>query len=206
VIKINLIKKRNSAASAASESGLPKVNFDTLRSMGQDSGKTLAPLFFKAGIPIILGLIANFAYDQYVEGVRDVMKKEVGSIEVSKDKINKELLKIKGFESTKTELERTSMIIRAKIDTIEKLIKGRDFTAKALMSLVQSLPKESWLVEVSQTDKAYSLRGGTVDIGMVSDLMSHLGKTIYFKDVTLKSTASDPASKRTNFELTARRE
>jgi len=36
--------------------------------------------------------------------------------------------------------------------------------------------------------------------------MSRLGRTIYFKEVALRNSSSDPNQKRINFELTARRE
>jgi Tfp pilus assembly protein PilN len=104
------------------------------------------------------------------------------------------------------ELERNSMVIRAKMDTIENLIRGREFTARSMTSLVQALPRDAWIVELSQVDKSYSIRGGAIEYSMVSDFMSRLGRTIYFKDVALRNSSSDQTQKRINFELTARRD
>jgi len=98
------------------------------------------------------------------------------------------------------------MVIRAKMDTIESLIRGRDFTAKSLMSLVQALPKDAWIIEFSQVDKSYTFRGGAIEYSMVSDFMARLGRTIYFKEVALRNSSSDPTQKRINFELTARKD
>ena len=121
-------------------------------------------------------------------------------------RIQEELKRIKGFDSVKVELERNQVILRSKIETIEKLIQGRDYTVKALVALSQSLPKEVWLTELSVSEKLINFKGGTIDLGLISDVMSRLGQTIYFKDVTLRSTATDPTGKQTNFELNARRD
>jgi Tfp pilus assembly protein PilN len=209
MIKVNLVKKRSVATSGAGakvDDFKSKINFDALKNVGQGSGKTLAPLFYKIGIPAVFALSANYIYDEAIQAIRDEQAKELASVAEAKDKINKQLQKIKGFEAIKMELERNSMVIRAKMDTIENLIRGRDFTAKSMISLVQAMPKDTWILEFSQVDKAYTLRGGAIEYSMVSDFMSRLGRTIYYKDVTLRNSSSDPTQKRINFELTARRD
>ena len=62
------------------------------------------------------------------------------------------------------------------------------------------------MTEVSATETGFEFKGGTVDLSLVSDFMSKLGQTIYYRDVTLKSTASDPSGKQAIFDLTARRD
>jgi Tfp pilus assembly protein PilN len=209
MIKVNLVKKRAVATSGAGgkvDDLKSKINLDALRSVGQGGGKTLAPLFYKIGIPAIIALSANYLYDETIQGIRDEQAKELAAVGEAKDKINKQLQKIKGFEAIKMELERNSMVIRAKMDTIENLIRGRDFTAKSMISLVQAMPKDAWIVEFSQMEKNYTIRGGAIEYTMVSDFMSRLGRTIYYKDVSLRNSSSDPTQKRVNFDLTARRD
>jgi hypothetical protein len=209
MIKVNLVKKRVVPASGPAgkvDDLKSKINLDALRNVSQGGGKTLAPLFFKIGIPALFAFSANYFYDETIQGIRDEQAKELAAIGEAKDKINKQLQKIKGFETIKMELERNSMVIRAKMDTIESLIRGRDFTAKSLMSLVQALPKDAWIVEFSQVEKSYTFRGGAIEYSMVSDFMARLGRTIYFKEVALRNSSSDPTQKRINFELTARKD
>ncbi len=209
MIKVNLVKKRTVAAAGAGgkvDDLKSRINLDALRNVGQGSGKTLAPLFYKIGIPAIFALSANYFYDETIQGIRDEHAKELAAVGEVKDKINKQLQKIKGFEAIKMDLERNSMVIRAKMDTIENLIRGRDFTAKSLISLVQAMPKDAWIVEFSQVEKNYTIRGGAIEYSMVSDFMSRLGRTIYFKEVALRNSSSDPTQKRINFDLTARRD
>jgi len=134
------------------------------------------------------------------------MTQELDGLNKEKEQITKELQKIKGFETVKVELERNELILRAKISTIEKLITGRDFTVKSLITLAQSMPKDVWMTSIRANENSFELDGGTVDLGLVSDFMSRLGQTIYFKDVTLKRTSTDPSGRQATFELGARRE
>ena len=60
--------------------------------------------------------------------------------------------------------------------------------------------------ELIETDQGFVIKGSATDVGLVGDLMSKLGQTIYFKEVSLKSTSNDPSGTKAIFELTARRE
>jgi Tfp pilus assembly protein PilN len=210
MIKINLAKKRLEATAGAgatqAESLKSKINFDALKGMGAGSGKALGPLLLQFGIPLGVAFGANYFLEDYFQGRRDEQAKELAAVSEAKDKINKQLAKIKGYEAIKIDLERNATVIRAKIDTIESLVKGRDFTAKTMMSLVHSLPKDAWIQEVAQSDKTYSIKGGATEFSMVSDFMARLQRTIYFKDVQLRSSTSDQSKKQISFELTARRD
>lgn len=77
---------------------------------------------------------------------------------------------------------------------------------KSMIALSQSLPKDVWLTEITATETNFSIRGNTIDMGLVSDVMSKLGTSIYFKDVSLKGSSTDTTGRQANFELTARRE
>ena len=164
----------------------------------------LAPLLSRILLPLGLCAVAYFAQDYYTQEKLNEMSQESANIEKEKTKIQEELKRIKGFELVKTELDRNEHILSTKIETIEKLIRGRDFTVKTLVSISQSLPREVWLTEVTSNEQGFVLRGGTTDIGLISDVMSRLGKTIYFKDVTLKNTQNEANGKQAVFELTAR--
>lgn len=208
MIRINLVqKKQASYVSAASVGGGGVASsFASLKGLGSGGLGGFVPLLKRMGIPLVLSVITNYGYDYYVQIRQDEMAAELATRDQEKDKINKELQKIKGFESVKVELERNELILRTKIDTIEKLIRGRDHTPKTMIALVQSMPRELWFTEINAGEMSYEIRGGAIDIGLISDLMSRLGKTIYFKDINLKNTASDPTGRQSTFEITARRE
>jgi Tfp pilus assembly protein PilN len=101
---------------------------------------------------------------------------------------------IQGYEPKKRLLEANEAVIRTKIETIEKLIRNRDFTAKTLIALSQSLPKEVWITEMNQGESYFEIKGSTLDIGLISELMTRLGKSIYFKDVQLRSSGMTDSS------------
>ena len=205
MIRINLIQKKQASyvSSTSKEADSGDAGFKSSAS-GKLAG--YLPMLKSFGIPIALGLAANFGYGLYIDQRMDEMVQESTKLDAEKDKINKELTKIKGFESVKAELERNELVLRTKIDTIEKLIRGRDFTGKSLVTLAQSMPRDIWMTEVIATETTFEFKGGTVDLGIVSDFMSKLGQTIYFREVTLKNTNADPNGKQANFDLTARRE
>ena len=205
MIRINLIQKKQ--ASYVSGGGKTSgTGISALQSLSSGGMAGAITLFKSIGLPLILCVAANFGYDYYIQTRTDAMATEIAGLDKEKDTINKELSKIKGFESVKIELERNELVLRAKIDTIEKLIRGRDFTVKSLITLAQAMPRDLWLTDVRATETTFELKGGTVDLGLVSDFMTKLGQTIYFKEVTLKNTATDPTGKQATFELGAKRE
>jgi Tfp pilus assembly protein PilN len=215
MIRINLAQKKQASyvggaktgSFASMGKGAGGSAMDSLKGlMGSGSMAALTPLLIKIAIPAVLSVGAYFGYDYYVQQKTVEMAQESETIAKEKTRIETELRKIKGYEVVKAELERNELILRTKIQTIEKLIRGRDFTVKSLVVLSQALPKEVWLMDMVTTETNYSLKGGTTDIGLVSDLMSKLGQTIYFKDVQLKSTSADPTQRQATFELSARRE
>jgi Tfp pilus assembly protein PilN len=207
MIRINLIQKKQASyvSGGGGKSGAGG-GMSALQSLSAGGMEGAIALFKTIGIPLILCIAANFGYDSYIQQKTDAMNQEVASLDKEKDGLTKELQKIKGFESVKIELERNELILRAKIDTIEKLIRGRDFTVKSLITLAQSMPRDIWLTDLRATETNFEFRGGTVDLSFVSDFMTKLGQTIYFKEVTLKNTAEDQNGRQASFELGAKRE
>ena len=205
MIRINLARKKtaNYASSVSGSGGLS----DSLKSLSAGGLKSFAPLLLILGVPAGLGIGANLAFDNYVEQRSADMQNQISSIGKEKEKVNSKLQQIKGFEIVKEQLEKNSSIIRIKIDTIEKLIRERDFTAKALINLSNSIPKEVWLTEFKDNSADYEIRGATTDAGLVTDFMTRLQKNIYFKEVQLKSTSvTDQMGNQADFSLSGRRE
>ncbi len=204
MIRINLIQKKQASYVSGGAGGGSKTS--AFQTLGKGGMEAFLPLFQTMGIPLILSLAANFGYDFFTQQKIEEMQQEIVRFDQEKARINKELEKIKGFETVKSEIERSSLVLRTKIETIEKLIRGRDFTVKSLIYMTQAMPKDIWISEVKSTDATYEITGGTVDLSLVSDFMAKLGQTIYFKDVTLKSTATDPTGTMASFQLGAKKE
>lgn len=219
MIRINLAQRRQASyLSGAPEAGTGLTEgltgtfatggkLDSLKnSLSTFKGEEGAALLKRVMVPIGLGVALYFGSDFYFEQERERLAEELVGAEKTKSELRKELDRIKGFEKVKVELEQNELILKTKIATIEKLIVDRDFTLKTWVALSQSLPKEVWLTDLVANDIGYSIKASTTDIGLVSDVMTRLGKTIYFKDITLKGTTSDGSGKTAMFELTARRD
>jgi len=206
MIRINLAKRKQAAYVGAQTKTVFK-NAPTLTHMRSSIGTAgVGTLLFRLGLPMVLCGAAYFGFDYYISHQTADMQAELQQIESEKTKIEVELGRIKGFESVKLDLERNEKILHNKIDTIQRLITNRDFAFKSLIGLSQSLPREVWLSDLQETEQGFLIKGNATDVGLVSDLMTKLGQTIYFKEVSLKSTSNDPTGNRAIFELTARRE
>jgi Tfp pilus assembly protein PilN len=215
MIRVNLAVRRQASylgagggETSTTRSGVLAISgkagsFSALRMF---SGENASGALRRIAIPVVLGIVLYFGSDFYMAQETQRMADEKARFEADRSKIQDELKRIKGFESVKSELERNELILKTKIATIEKLIRGREFTLKSMVAMTQALPDDVWISEVTVSDLIYNIRGSTRDIALISDVMNRLGKSIYFKDVTLKNSTSDPGGKFTNFELTARKE
>ncbi len=205
MIKINLAKKKQ--ASYANESSAKSGTLTSLRALGASADSSeLVSILSKILLPLALCGVSYFAFNYYIDIKTEELTVEAMNIDKEKIKIQDELKKIRGFEDQKVQLEKTSQVINAKINTIEQLIVGKDHTVKAMIALSQALPKDLWITEITATENSFVIRGNTVDMSLVSDVMSKLGTSIYYKDVSLKGSVSDPTGRQASFELTARRE
>lgn len=200
MIKINLAKKKQAAYSGGEAA--PKGSSFSLGASTEGAG----PVLFKILLPVILSAVSYFAYHYWLDMKNEEMKIELSNLSEEKTRNEQELQKYSGFEAKKSELDQTQQMINLKIDTIEKLIRGKDNTVKSVIALSQALPKEVWLNDLNVTETGYMIRGQSLEMSLVSDFMSKLNASIYYKDVTLKSSVSDPAGNMANFELSAVKE
>ncbi len=209
MIRINLAQKKQASYVGGGKTGniTKGGGLGALKDAFGSAGKSdLINVLTKMLVPVVLCGFAFVGFNYYISQKSSEMAQELAAINKDKERLEDELKKIKGFESVKTQLDKNSQIIKIKIETVEKLVQGRDFTVKSLVALSQSIPKEVWLSEMTANETAYTLRGKAIDLGQVTDVMTHLGQSIYFKDVALRTSSMDVSGKFTNFELTARHE
>lgn len=204
MIKINLAKKKQASYAGSEAKG---GTLTSLKALGASADSSeLIGILSKVLLPLALCGVAYFGFNYYIDLKTEELNIEAANIEKEQEKIQSELKKIRGFEEQKVQIERASTMMGNKITTIEKLILGKDHTVKAMIALSQALPKDVWITEIVATETTFAIRGGTVDMGLVGDVMSKLGTSIYYKDVSLKGSAADPNGRQASFELSARRE
>lgn len=206
MIKINLASKKQVSYSGAERSEKTGT-LTSIRALGGAAGSSaIVSILGRALVTLALCGVAYVGFDHWMESLRAELQFEASNIDKEKSKIQDELKKYSGFEKQRAELEKNLQLIQKKNETIESLIRGKDHTVKSLITLSQSLPKEVWITEITASEKLINLRGSTIDIALISDVMSKLGTSIYFKDVSLKGSASDVSGRQSTFELSARRE
>jgi len=191
MIRINLARKKAAAfGGGAIRSSDGGGGASALKGLFEGRSADIWTIISVIGIPLGLAYGANEFYDSYVLKRTAEMQKQVADRGKDKEKLQRELQNVKGYEEIKKQLEKNSGVIRNKIDTIEKLIRDRDFTTKSLMTLAQSMPKEVWITDYSFTDRNYRLSCSSLDAGLISDFMGKLQKSIYYTNVQLLSSSS----------------
>ncbi|MBU6153497.1 MAG: PilN domain-containing protein [Bdellovibrionales bacterium] len=202
MIRINLARKKPLSSSSAGAYAVSGGSGFSLRSVFEGRGGDIWTVVSVIGIPLALGFAANEFFDDYVQRRTAEIQKQISDRGKEKEKLTRELQSVKGYEAIKQQLEQNSTVIRNKIDTIEKLIRDRDFATKSLIALAQAMPKEAWISEYSIGEKGYQIRGSSLDAGLISELMSKLQKSIYFSNLQLMSSSStDGQGMKADFSL-----
>ncbi|GAO02310.1 PilN domain-containing protein [Anaeromyxobacter sp. PSR-1] len=95
--------------------------------------------------------------------------------------------------------------LREKLEVLDRLKAGRTGPVKMLDQLAQVTPKRLWLTKLEQKGDALAFTGTAASIDEVSEFMTALKGSPYFKDVELKKTSAktDKAFRLVEFALSA---
>ncbi len=201
MIRINLAKKKPASMGGGGMGASVGSGF-SLKSIFEGRGGDIWTVGSVLVIPLALAIGANIYYDDYLLQRTAEIQKQITDRGKEKEKLQRELLSVKGYEAIKQQLEENSSVIRNKIDTIERLIRDRDFATKSLITMAQSMPKEMWIAEYAFDDRGYRISGSSLDAGMISELMGRLQKSIYFTNLQLISSSStDGQGMKADFSL-----
>jgi type IV pilus assembly protein PilN len=212
MIKINLAAKKRftNAVAAPAEGGDTaaaggKFSFDRL-GITRDDLKDL-PLKMVA-FCIVAGIIANTAADK-VKTVRlTEAEAKVEAIRLKQGQLTAEISKMKSFDEQRKSLENTEATLKGKIEAIKKLLADRLGMYNIMYAVSSSVPNQVWLTGLEVKSDTVTMRGSSLDINEVSDLMKRINETPYFKDLTLKKTDQVRDAKGNeiaNFELVSGR-
>lgn len=208
MIKVNLHQRKVAVGVAALGDGAAKLKglaglLEKLRGgEGQKSTMILGGVYL--ALLIVIWWIAASGKEKKMQELSD----QIAVVDSKISLLNSELNKTQGYEITKRNLEADEKKIRNKIETIQELIRDRSTPPKILMSLSEAIPKEVWLSDFALKDRAFSIKGLSNNMDLVSDFIRSLSETFYFKDVQLKGSRAAPDAKGkevTNFELEAQR-
>lgn len=221
MIKINLAKKREGASglsgfsiaqirewiqslTARKEIPLPDVQ------VGEDPSKAK---FWKAfgKWAVCIGLLIGIDYWIGFEKNERLSKisTQLSALEIEKNQVQQRLLKVKGYETIKKQLEEDEKSIRTKVDVMAQLLTDRNIASKMLMHIAQAIPAEVWLTELKMDPKAVKVTGSTSGYNQVSDFIKNLTETADFNEISLsgieESLSRTQDQRIQNFELSAAR-
>jgi Tfp pilus assembly protein PilN len=191
VIKINLASKKGMPTASASPSG-PKLG-SGITSLFKFDFKTPSA----SSLPIksiAIAALVWFGGDFFLE---DYKKKELDQLEVSVQKLQQErskhqgaIAQMRGYEDAKVALEAQENLARVKLETIEKLIEGRHYSARFLKDLSKIIPEKVWLTSLALETGEANFEGQAKSFNFVTDFMRQLNESVYFKDADAKQESS----------------
>jgi Tfp pilus assembly protein PilN len=180
MIKINLATRKQSGLSGEvkSQSIGKKVNFDQLKDL---------PLR-KVLLPVLVGIAASYYLESFKEEEIKKLDDVFAKVNQETTRLQNEVSKFKDIESIKTSLDEDEVVIRTKLETIQKLIEDRGSSYRVLTALSNTLPKNIWLTEIRMEKTEVELVGMSLDLNHISDFMKGLEENAFFTGVELKGT------------------
>ncbi len=186
MIKINLAL-RKTASLVEQGGGASQLTMATLR--GLKVNEVLeTPAFRQALVLGALMLGGSYWVDTTKENEIHQAQEVIDKLREDQAQIRKSLDETKKYEGLKKALEDDELVIRQKLDVIQKLMSDRAVPPKLLLALSSALPKEVWLSEFRVEPQDITFRGDASDFNQVSDFMKNLNESISFKDVVLRNT------------------
>lgn len=205
MIKINLATLKQSAtAGAGGAASILKGKFGALDRFTVDIEAFKSLPFRKIVLCLIAGVIATWTIDSYKDTELKQKEAELSKLKREKDKLNSEITQMKAAEETMKTLESDEAQIRAKVDTIKKLIAGRNNPPKILSALSRSIPKDVWLSEFKIDNLQIAIKGFSLGFNQISDFMKNLSENTYFSELVLKSSQQEQNSEIASFDLMAK--
>ena len=189
MIKINLASKKKSNISGSADqmgdmfAALKKLDFSSL----PDFREMFADVPFKKGVLPLLLVGVIYVVGQVVE--ENQLSTLAKELEVHRNEqilVKAELDKTKGYEAMKKSLDADELLLRTKVETIRKLIDGRQYPPKMMLALANSMPADVWLNEFKITEAGdISVKGSATGLIPVTDLLKNLSESTYFRDMQI---------------------
>lgn len=201
MIKINLATRKQAAGTTEIKdvkTALTRMDVDSLKAL---------PLR-RLGVLAVTLFAVSYVLDAYKEEELAKARAAFTKVQAEQTRLKAELASTKGFEAMKKALDADEEMIRAKIDTVQKLIADRQTPPKLLSALSSTIPGEVWLVDFKLDGEDVKFNGMSLGFNQISDFMKTLNENAYFMDVRLVATQQAQDETGTNvakFELAAKR-
>jgi hypothetical protein len=212
MIKINLATRKAAVTATADGGKTSGTGFKNFLNAGLkidarlDGFKELP--IRKLAVAALACYAASWMLDSYKE---DELNKVAAIIAKARDdqtKLKTELAKTRGYEQIKKDLDNDEKTLRTKIETIQKLLAGRQTPPKMMIALSGAIPQDVWLTGLKIGEQDVSFKGASLGFNQISDFMKNLNESAYFTDVRLQGSQKskdESGAEVAGFELEAKR-
>lgn len=147
---------------------------------------------------VVLGYAANFVWASARASELEARQAKVKRTRDEIAQLDRIIGEVKNIKDQQAQL-------REKLDILADLKAGRSGPVRVLDALATITPKRLWLTKVEEKAGAVTFAGAASTIEEVSDFMTSLKASPYFRDVELRKTAakSEKAIKYVEFALGA---
>lgn len=162
-----------------------RINLLPVRvSKKKEAGSQQLVLF---ALVLVAGVIANGFYHQHRASALAVIERDLAKTKADiaeLDKVIQDVDKIKAEET----------LLKKKLDTLERLRKGRTGPVRMLAELGENTPRRLWLRKMEEKTGKVTFLGTASNIDDVSEFIRKLKESKFFDGVELKKTEAKTAS------------
>lgn len=170
MIRINLL---------AVERGAPKK----VRAAG--GGVTTAQRVTIGAALILLTTLVTIGWWYWSLHTRAIrLDEEIAAAEVKAQQLRSVLAQVQKFETRKA-------VLQQRVTLIEQLRRGQSGPVHVLDEVSRALPDRLWLVTMGQRENTYTIEGRTTSLTGISDFVSNLEASAWFKGVEILDSQLD---------------
>jgi Tfp pilus assembly protein PilN len=221
MIKINLALRKGPSQGVATSGGRSGSLFSFLdgflqgsssKAQGSSSSAPSRELVREVVTRLLVVACVYLGTDFFVGTLKDTelekVRSESGALQNEIAKLNAEVAKRAELEADKKKIEEFEKVLKAKLETIERLMVGRDSASKIFRELSGIIPPEVWLNSINVEEKKVTFRGSSLGIDPITTFLAAVNASPYYQDgqpQISEKAESDRSQVTQSFEVTAGR-
>lgn len=163
----------------------------------------------RLGLFLALGIITLVGLDQVESRMVARVSQDLKTAQDKSKVLSGYSQKVKEAETIRANLAADTLLIRTKIETIQKLMNERSSAVNLLLVLSDSVPADVWVTKFHADPTSVRIEGRSAGFGQVSDFIKKLSESTYLSDLNMENTRAERDnvlnSELARFELTAKR-
>jgi type IV pilus assembly protein PilN len=112
------------------------------------------------------------------------LDEEIAAAEIKAQQLRSVLAQVQKFETRKA-------VLQQRVTLIEQLRRGQSGPVHVLDEISRALPDRLWLVTLGQRDTTFTIEGRTTSLTGISDFVSNLEASAWFKGVEILDSQLD---------------